>query len=178
MKYLKEALTFDDVLILPSKSSIKPSSSNVSSYITKNIKLNIPLISAAMDTVTESSLAIKMAQMGGLGIIHKNFNIEKQSEEVNTVKRFESGMVVNPYTIHPNDLLSDALNIKEKYNISGIPVVKKGSQELVGILTNRDIRFATNQNQKVESLMTKENLVSVQKGTSMEQAKKLLHRLT
>ena len=176
MKYLKEALTFDDVLILPSKSSIKPSNSNVSSYITKNIKLNIPLISAAMDTVTESSLAIKMAQMGGLGIIHKNFDILKQSEEVNIVKRFESGMVVNPYTIHPDDLLSDALNIKEKYNISGIPVVKRETKELVGILTNRDIRFATNQNQKVESLMTKENLVTVQKDTSMQQAKKLLHK--
>ena len=176
MKYLKEALTFDDVLIQPSMSSIKPSDTDVSSQVTKNIKLNIPLMSAAMDTVTESSLAIKMAQMGGLGTIHKNFDIDKQAEEVNIVKRFESGMVINPYTISPNNLLSDALEIKEKYNISGIPVVEERSQKLVGILTNRDIRFATNQNQKVESLMTKDNLVTVNQNISIIEAKKLLHK--
>ncbi len=176
MKYLKEALTFDDVLIQPSMSSIKPSDTDVSSQITKNIKLNIPLMSAAMDTVTESSLAIKMAQMGGLGTIHKNFDIDKQAEEVNIVKRFESGMVINPYTISPKNLLSDALEIKEKYNISGIPVVEERNQKLVGILTNRDIRFATNQNQKVESLMTKDNLVTVNQNISIIEAKKLLHK--
>ena len=167
MKYLKEALTFDDVLIVPSKSSIKPSDADLSSNLTKSIKLKIPLISAAMDTVTESSLAIKMAQMGGLGIIHKNFDIEKQSEEVNIVKRFESGMVINPYTINPESILSEALKIKEKYNISGIPVVENRSQKLVGIITNRDIRFAKNLNQKVESLMTKKNLVTVKQNISM-----------
>ena len=176
MKYLKEALTFDDVLIQPSMSSIKPSDTDVSSQITKNIKLNIPLMSAAMDTVTESSLAIKMAQMGGLGTIHKNFDIDKQAEEVNIVKRFESGMVINPYTISPKNLLSDALEIKEKYNISGIPVVEERNQKLVGILTNRDIRFATNQKQKVESLMTKDNLVTVNQNISIIEAKKLLHK--
>ena len=176
MKYLKEALTFDDVLIVPSKSSIKPSDADLSTSLTRSIKLKIPLISAAMDTVTESSLAIKMAQMGGLGIIHKNFDIKKQSEEVNIVKRFESGMVINPYTINPESLLSDALKIKEKYNISGIPVVESGSQKLVGIITNRDIRFAKNLNQKVESLMTKKNLVTVQQNISMANAKKLLHQ--
>ena len=176
MKYLKEALTFDDVLIQPSMSSIKPSDTDVSSQVTKNIKLNIPLMSAAMDTVTESSLAIKMAQMGGLGTIHKNFDIDKQAEEVNIVKRFESGMVINPYTISPKNLLSDALQIKEKYNISGIPVVEERNQKLVGILTNRDIRFATNQNQKVESLMTKDNLVTVNQNISIIEAKKLLHK--
>ena len=176
MKYLKEALTFDDVLIQPSMSSIKPSDTDVSSQVTKNIKLNIPLMSAAMDTVTESSLAIKMAQMGGLGTIHKNFDIDKQAEEVNIVKRFESGMVINPYTISPKNLLSDALEIKEKYNISGIPVVEERNQKLVGILTNRDIRFATNQNQKVESLMTKDNLVTVNQNISIIEAKKLLHK--
>ena len=176
MKYLKEALTFDDVLIVPSKSSIKPSDADLSSNLTRSIRLKIPLISAAMDTVTESSLAIKMAQMGGLGIIHKNFDIEKQSEEVNIVKRFESGMVINPYTINPESILSEALKIKEKYNISGIPVVENGSQKLVGIITNRDIRFAKNLNQKVESLMTKKNLVTVQQNISMAEAKKLLHQ--
>ena len=176
MKYLKEALTFDDVLIQPSMSSIKPSDTDVSSQVTKNIKLNIPLMSAAMDTVTESSLAIKMAQMGGLGTIHKNFDIDKQAEEVNIVKRFESGMVINPYTISPKNLLSDALEIKEKYNISGIPVVEERNQKLVGILTNRDIRFATNQKQKVESLMTKDNLVTVNQNISIIEAKKLLHK--
>ena len=176
MKYLKEALTFDDVLIQPSMSSIKPSDTDVSSQVTKNIKLNIPLMSAAMDTVTESSLAIKMAQMGGLGTIHKNFDIDKQAEEVNIVKRFESGMVINPYTISPKNLLSDALEIKEKYNISGIPVVEERNQKLVGILTNRDNRFATNQKQKVESLMTKDNLVTVNQNISIIEAKKLLHK--
>ena len=133
-------------------------------------------MSAAMDTVTESSLAIKMAQMGGLGTIHKNFDIDKQAEEVNIVKRFESGMVINPYTISPKNLLSDALEIKEKYNISGIPVVEERNQKLVGILTNRDIRFATNQKQKVESLMTKDNLVTVNQNISIIEAKKLLHK--
>ncbi len=176
MKYLKEALTFVDVLIVPSKSSIKPSDADLSSNLTKSIKLKIPLISAAMDTVTESSLAIKMAQMGGLGIIHKNFDTEKQSEEVNIVKRFESGMVINPYTINPESVLSEALKIKEKYNISGIPVVENGSKKLVGIITNRDIRFAKNLNQKVESLMTKKNLVTVKQNISMVEAKKLLHQ--
>ena len=176
MKNLTEALTFDDVLIVPSKSSIKPSDADVSTKITKNISLKIPLVSAAMDTVTESKLAIKIAQMGGLGIIHKNMSYEDQEKEVMRVKRFESGMVVNPVTINPENSLNEALIIKEKFNISGIPVVKQENKKLVGILTNRDIRFAKNLSQPVESLMTKENLVTVAENISMKDAQKLLHK--
>ncbi len=176
MKNLIEALTFDDVLIVPSKSSIKPSESNVSSNLTKQIKLNIPLISAAMDTVTESKLAIKIAQMGGLGIIHKNLDFNEQALEVSKVKRFESGMVVNPVTIDPQNTLNEALKLKEKYNISGIPVVENLSKRLVGILTNRDIRFAKNLEQKVSTLMTKDDLITVSENISMDEAQKLLHK--
>ena len=176
MKNLTEALTFDDVLIIPSKSAIKPTQANVTSNLTKKIKLNIPLISAAMDTVTESKLAIKIAQMGGLGIIHKNLDIESQALEVNKVKRFESGMVVNPVTINPDNSLEDAIKLKEKNNISGIPVVEVGSKKLIGILTNRDIRFAKNLEQRVSSLMTKENLITVSENISMNEAQKLLHK--
>ena len=176
MKIIKEALTFDDVLILPSKSSIKPSQADVSTNITNKIKLKIPLISSAMDTVTESSLAIKMAQFGGIGIIHKNLNFEEQANEVLKVKRFESGMVVDPLTINPENNLQQAISIKEKNQISGIPVVEKVSNKLVGILTNRDIRFATNKDQKVETLMTKDNLVTVSANISMQEAERLLHK--
>ncbi len=176
MKNLTEALTFDDVLILPAKSSVKPSETNVTTSLTKKIKLNIPLISAAMDTVTESRLAIKIAQMGGLGIVHKNLDFSSQALEISKVKRFESGMVVNPVTIHPNNTLNEALKLKEKNNISGIPVVEVGSKKLVGILTNRDIRFAKNLDQKVSSLMTKENLITVSENISMDKAQKLLHK--
>ena len=175
MKYLTEALTFDDVLIVPAKSSIRPSEANISTKLTKNIKLNVPLISAAMDTVTESNLAIKIAQMGGLGIIHKNLNFVDQALEVSKVKRFESGMVINPVTISPDETLNNVLKKKEKYNISGIPVVDNKSQKLVGILTNRDMRFAKNLQQKVSTLMTKNNLVTVSEDISMDNAQKLLH---
>ncbi len=175
MKYLKEALTFDDVLIVPGKSSIQPNKANLNTSLTKNIKLNIPLVSAAMDTVTESSMAIKIAQMGGLGFIHKNLSFKEQASEVLKVKRFESGMVVDPFTIYPESTLMDAIKLKEKYNISGIPVVEKNTKKLVGILTNRDIRFANNLKQKVNSLMTRENLITVKKNISMDSAKKLLH---
>ena len=175
MKYLTEALTFDDVLIVPAKSSIRPSEANISTKLTKNIKLNVPLISAAMETVTESNLAIKIAQMGGLGIIHKNLNFVDQALEVSKVKRFESGMVINPVTISPDETLNNVLKKKEKYNISGIPVVDNKSQKLVGILTNRDMRFAKNLQQKVSTLMTKNNLVTVSEDISMDNAQKLLH---
>jgi len=175
MKYLTEALTFDDVLIVPAKSSIRPSEANISTKLTKNIKLNVPLISAAMDTVTESNLAIKIAQMGGLGIIHKNLNFVDQALEVSKVKRFESGMVINPVTISPDETLNNVLKKKERYNISGIPVVDNKSQRLVGILTNRDMRFAKNLQQKVSTLMTKNNLVTVSEDISMDNAQKLLH---
>ena len=176
MKIIKEALTFDDVLILPSKSSIKPSQTDVSTKITSKISLKIPLISSAMDTVTESSLAIKMAQYGGIGIIHKNLSFEEQANEVLKVKRFESGMVVDPLTINPENTLEDAIAIKEKNQISGIPVVEKSSKRLVGILTNRDIRFATNKEQQVKTLMTKDNLVTVSANISMQEAERLLHK--
>ena len=176
MKNLTEALTFDDVLIVPSKSSIKPSDADVKTKITKNITLKIPLVSAAMDTVTESKLAIKIAQMGGLGIVHKNMTYEQQANEVMRVKRFESGMVVNPVTINPENSLNEALIIKEKFNISGIPVVQRNTKKLVGILTNRDIRFAKKLSQPVEALMTKENLVTVKENISMKDAQKLLHK--
>ena len=176
MKIIKEALTFDDVLILPSKSSINPSQADVSTNITSKIKLKIPLISSAMDTVTESSLAIKMAQFGGIGIIHKNLNFVEQANEVLKVKRFESGMVVDPLTINPENTLQQAISIKEKNQISGIPVVEKASNKLVGILTNRDIRFATNKDQKVKTLMTKDNLVTVSANISMQEAERLLHK--
>ena len=175
MKNLIEALTFDDVLIVPSKSSIKPSETSVSTKVTKSISLNIPLISAAMDTVTESNLAIKIAQMGGLGIVHKNLESHEQANEVSKVKRFESGMVVNPVTINPECSLNYALELKKKYNISGIPVVEPETKKLVGILTNRDIRFAKNLDQKVSTLMTKDNLITVKENISMEHAQKLLH---
>ena len=137
MKNLTEALTFDDVLIVPSKSSIKPSDADVATKITKNINLKIPLVSAAMDTVTESKLAIKIAQMGGLGIVHKNMSYENQANEIMRVKRFESGMVVNPATINPENSLNEALIIKDKFNISGIPVVKRENKKLVGIFNKQ-----------------------------------------
>jgi len=176
MKKLIEALTFDDVLIVPSKSTIKPSEADISTLITKNVKLKIPLVSAAMDTVTEANLAIKVAQMGGLGIIHKNMNYEEQANNVARVKRFESGMVINPITINPENSLSEALEIKERFNISGIPVVEKVTKRLVGILTNRDIRFAKNLHQPIEALMTNKNLVTVSENISMGDAQKLLHK--
>ena len=176
MKKLTEALTFDDVLIVPSKSSIKPSEADISTLITKNVKLKIPLVSAAMDTVTEAKLAIKVAQMGGLGIIHKNMNYEDQASNVARVKRFESGMVINPITINPENSLSEALEIKERFNISGIPVVEQITKKLVGIITNRDIRFAKNLSQPVDSLMTNKNLVTVSENISMMDAQKLLHK--
>ena len=135
MKNITEALTFDDVLIVPAKSEIKPSETDLSTKITKKISLKIPIISAAMDTVTESGLAIKIAQTGGLGIIHKNLSFKEQADEVLKVKRFESGMVVNPLTIYPDNSLADAIKIKEKNNISGIPVVQRKTKKLVGILT-------------------------------------------
>ena len=157
MQNINEALTFDDVLILPALSDIKPDEASLETNITKNIKLKIPLISSAMDTVTESNLAIKMAQSGGVGVIHKNMSPTKQAQEIKKVKKFESGMVINPLTINPENILKEALEIKNKNNISGIPVVEKKTRKLIGILTNRDIRFAKNLDQPISSLMTKKN---------------------
>ncbi|MCF6216481.1 MAG: IMP dehydrogenase [Emcibacter sp.] len=173
---IREALTFDDVLLVPQESNILPAQVTVNTYVTREIQLNIPLISAAMDTVTESSMAIAMAQLGGIGVIHKNFTITEQADEVRKVKKFESGMVIDPLTIHPDQTLSDALALMLEQKISGIPVVEKNSGKLVGIITNRDVRFATNMKQPVKELMTSENLVTVKPGVTMEGAKLLLHK--
>jgi IMP dehydrogenase len=171
---VKDALTFDDLLILPAASNILPRDVNTSTLLTKNIALNIPIVSAAMDTVTESRTAICMAQEGGIGIIHRNMSIERQAIEVDRVKKSESGMIVDPITIEPDRKVSDALALMNQYSISGVPVVKKG--KLVGILTNRDLRFEENMNQLVSNVMTKKNLVTVSANISLEDSKKLLHK--
>ena len=173
---IKTVLSFDDVLIKPAQSSFLPSEAITDTRITKKIKLAIPLISSAMDTVTEYKLAITMAQAGGLGIIHKNMSIEQQAEQVRWVKKYETGMVVNPVTISPNKNLSDALNVMKKENISGIPVVEEISNKLVGILTNRDVRFATDENQLINELMTSKNLITVKDEVGTDEAKNLLHK--
>ena len=175
-KIIEEALTFDDVLLVPAASNVLPDAVEVKTQLTKTISLNIPLLSSAMDTVTESEMAIAMAQSGGMGIIHRNLSVEQQAEEVRRVKRYESGMVVNPITITPDATLSDALNMMERYSISGIPVTEERSGKLVGILTNRDVRFAENPAQPVRELMTAEGLVKVYNTVDKEEAKKLLHK--
>ena len=172
---IREALTFDDVLLVPQASEILPRQVQSKSPLTNSIMLNIPLISAAMDTVTESNMAIAMAQAGGLGIIHKNMTIKAQATEVYRVKKFESGMVVDPLTIHPDQTLSEAFEIMNSAKISGIPVVERGSGKLAGILTNRDVRFATNMMQKVSELMTSESLVTAKSNVTTDEAKQLLH---
>ncbi|AMW34850.1 IMP dehydrogenase [Haematospirillum jordaniae] len=171
-----EALTFDDVLLVPAASDVLPAQANVSTRLTRGVSLGIPLLSSAMDTVTESPMAIAMAQAGGIGVIHKNLGIAEQAEEVRRVKRFESGMVVNPLTIHPDQPLADALKMMEQFSISGIPVVDRGTGRLVGILTNRDVRFANDRSQPVSSYMTDTNLVTVTGGFGQDEAKALLHR--
>ena len=176
---IREALTFDDVLLVPAESAVLPNEVDTRTRLTKSIELGIPLMSSAMDTVTESSLAIAMAQAGGIGVIHRNLTIEQQAEEVRKVKRYESGMVVNPITITPSATLADALQLMADYRISGIPVVESrdalGSGKLIGILTNRDVRFANDPKQPVSELMTKE-LVTVREGVSQDEAKRLLHQ--
>ncbi|KAA5607586.1 IMP dehydrogenase [Roseospira marina] len=171
-----EALTFDDVLLVPAASEVLPHMANVRTRVTRSIELAIPLMSSAMDTVTESAMAIVMAQSGGLGVIHKNMDIAAQAEEVRKVKRYESGMVVNPVTMFPDQPLADALAMMAHHKISGIPVVERGDGRLVGILTHRDVRFATDPGEPVSALMTKENLITVAEGVTQDEAKKLLHR--
>ena len=171
---LNENLTFDDVLMVPQYSEILPREVDLSTKITKNISLNIPLLSAAMDTVTESKLAVALAREGGIGIIHKNLTIEQQSAEIDKVKRSESGMILDPVTIESSKSLEDALYIMSKYHISGVPVVDNG--KLKGILTNRDIRFETNLNLKVSDRMTSRNLITVKQGTTLEEAKEVLQK--
>src|ERR1051326_5892079 len=152
---IRQALTFDDVMLVPAASNIMPGETDTRTRITREIGLGIPLISAAMDTVTEGALAIAMAQAGGLGVIHRNMPIDQQAAEVRKVKKFEAGMVVNPVTIHPDETLADALGLMAEHRISGIPVVERGSGRLAGILTNRDVRFATEPGQPVSELMTR-----------------------
>ncbi len=168
-----EALTFDDVLLLPARSDVVPALASTQTQLTREIRLNIPIISAAMDTVTESHMAIGMAQQGGLGIIHRNLSIEQQAEEVDKVKRSESGMIVDPVTMSPDAKVSDALEVMRKYKISGVPITKNG--KLVGILTNRDLRFESRFDVPIQKVMTKENLITVAVGTTLEDAEKILH---
>lgn len=177
---IRTGLTFDDVLLVPAASEIMPAQVKTKTRITPEIELNIPLISAAMDTVTESDLAIAMAQMGGLGVLHRNMSIEAQAQMVRQVKRYESGMVVNPVTMFAHQTLREALDIMSRYNISGIPVVQPSNEGqpgiLVGILTNRDVRFAENLDQPVHELMTHENLATVTPGVTQEEARRILHQ--
>jgi IMP dehydrogenase len=168
-------LTFDDVLLKPAASSIVPSQADTRSQLTRDIALNIPILSSAMDTVTEAEMAIVMAQLGGLGVLHRNMDVEAQAAAVRSVKRYESGMVVNPITIRPDQTLADARALMEKHRISGIPVTEADGR-LVGILTNRDVRFAENPRQPVSELMTHENLVTVGPGVGQEEARRLLHQ--
>jgi len=169
-----EALTFDDVLLIPSRSEVVPAATNTQTQLSRNIRLNIPIISAAMDTVTESHMAIAMAQQGGLGIIHRNLSIEQQANEVDKVKRSESGMIVDPVTMTPDAKVSDALEVMKKYKISGVPITQKDGK-LVGILTNRDLRFETRFDIPIRKVMTKDNLITVPVGTTLEQAEEILH---
>ncbi len=173
---IRQALTFDDVLLVPAASAVLPTETDTHTRLTREISLGIPLISAAMDTVTESALAIAMAQAGGLGVIHRNLAIEQQANEVRKVKKFEAGMVVNPVTIHPDETLADALRLMSEHRISGIPVVERGTSRLAGIVTNRDVRFASNPKQPVAELMTRERLITVQENVDREEAKRLLHQ--
>jgi IMP dehydrogenase len=173
---IRDAFTFDDVLLEPARSAVLPADTDITTRLTQSISLQIPLMSAAMDTVTEHRLAIAMAQAGGIGVVHKNFTIDEQATEIAKVKKFEAGMVVNPLTITPDKPLRDALAMMETHRISGIPVVdgKQASNKLVGILTNRDVRFATDPNQKVADLMTR-TVVTVKDGTATDEARRLLH---
>ena len=172
-----EGLTFDDVLLLPGKSSVLPAEAETRTCLSRGISLNIPMVSAAMDTVTEAHLAIAMARQGGLGFIHRNMSVERQAEEVDRVKRSESGMIVDPVTISPEYSVRHALELMNKYHVSGLPVTR--GTKLVGILTNRDLRFEKNLEQQVSTVMTKDNLVTVPVGTTLEEAERLLqqHRI-
>src|SRR5215472_11616494 len=169
-----DAYTFDDVLIVPLKSDVLPTEARTNTRLTNRVELNVPIISAAMDTVTEAPLAIALAQQGGIGIIHKNMPIEKQAAEVDKVKRSESGMIVDPITMSPNDKIEDAVKLMSHYKISGVPITENG--RLVGILTNRDLRFETRFQLPIREVMTKEELVTVPVGTTLDEAQRILHK--
>src|SRR6202171_3072516 len=171
---IPEGLTFDDVLLQPARSAVLPAQADTKTCLTRNIALHIPIVSSAMDTVTESHLAIALAQQGGIGIVHRNMPIDRQAEEVDRVKRSESGMIVDPVTIAPDKKISDALEYMRRFRISGVPVTENG--KLVGILTNRDLRFETSFDSPVETRMTKDPLITVPVGTTLEDAEEILHR--
>ena len=171
-KFLKEGITFDDVLLIPAESSVTPDAINLGTYVTKNIKLNIPLISAAMDTVTEVRMAIAVAREGGIGVIHKNMTIEQQAESVDQVKRSENGVINNPFFLSPQHTLFDANQLMGKYRISGVPICKDG--KLVGILTNRDLKFEEDYNRACGEVMTSKNLITAPVGTTLAEAKRIL----
>jgi IMP dehydrogenase len=171
---IPEGLTFDDVILQPARSTVLPNQADTRTSVTRHIQLNIPILSSAMDTVTESHLAIALAQQGGIGIIHRNMTIDRQAEEVDRVKRSESGMIVDPVTIDPDQKIADALEVMKRFRISGVPVTRHG--KLVGILTNRDLRFETRFDLPVSSVMTKENLITVPVGTTLEEAESILHK--
>src|SRR5438876_7078039 len=175
---LATALTFDDVLLVPQHSLVVPREVDVSTSLTRHIRLNVPLVSAAMDTVTESRLAIAMAEHGGIGISHNTLSIEEQASEVDRVKRSESGMIVNPITLSPTNRIYEALDLMKKFSISGVPITEDGSKEgrLVGILTNRDLRFETNISRPIADVMTREHLITVPVGTTLDAAREILHR--
>jgi IMP dehydrogenase len=173
---LEEAYAFDDVLLVPAFSTVLPAQTDTRTRLTREISLNIPLISAAMDTVTEANMAIAMAQSGGIGVIHKNLSPEEQAAQVRQVKKFESGMVVNPLTVHPDQTLAEVRALQERHSISGIPVTERGTGRLVGIITNRDVRFATDPNLRVYELMTRENLITASPDVTPDQARALLHK--
>lgn len=177
LRIVSEALTFDDVLLLPAYSEVLPKSVNLTTRLTKDIGLNLPVISAAMDTVTESTMSITMAHLGGMGILHKNMSIEEQAIKVRRVKKFEAGTVIDPITVHPNVSVGELLQLTQKNNISGVPVVEEGSDKVVGIVTHRDLRFETNLSQPVSNVMTpKHKLVTVKEGESTDNIKELLHQ--
>ena len=173
-EFIPEGLTFDDVLLQPARSSVLPANADTRTLVTRNIAVNIPIVSSAMDTVTESHLAIALAQQGGIGFIHRNMTVERQAEEVDRVKRSESGMIVDPITIHPDKKIADALELMRNYRISGVPVTRDG--KLVGILTNRDLRFETRFDMPISQVMTKDNLITVAVGTTLDEAEQILHK--
>ncbi|NDL67774.1 IMP dehydrogenase [Anaerotalea alkaliphila] len=178
-KIIKEGITFDDVLLVPARSAVLPKEVDLSTWLTKEIRLNIPLMSAGMDTVTESRMAISMARQGGIGIIHKNMPIEQQATEVDKVKRSENGVITDPFYLHPEHYVHEANALMAKYRISGVPITEEGSKKLVGILTNRDLRFETDFNKRIREVMTAENLITGPIGTTLEEAKQLMgkHRI-
>lgn len=176
-KFQREGLTFDDVLLVPAKSEVLPKDVDLSVQLTETIKLNIPVMSAGMDTVTEAKMAIAMARQGGLGIIHKNMSIDEQAEQVETVKRSENGVITDPFFLTPTHQVYDAEHLMGKYRISGVPIVNnEEEQKLVGIITNRDLRFIQDYSLKIDDVMTKENLVTAPVGTTLEEAEKMLQQ--